>query len=190
MPVVITEGEFKTLALCRAAEHRSLNAPRFLALRSTGSLQLAWNDRQSCRSSRSRGGTSRAPYRTSSGSPGPAGRSSLLMTPMRSPRKRSALHAPHLRPHLRSRGSVVEFLEVGPQAGERASMTTLLTSAPDAVLDEIAHVDFAGCDLEAGPPSGHSEAEKRRRRTHSACTCQRHRCTAPCTRVVRRACVQ
>ena len=36
IPIVITEGEFKTLALCRLAEHRSPNLPRFLPIGVSG----------------------------------------------------------------------------------------------------------------------------------------------------------
>jgi hypothetical protein len=32
VPIAITEGEFKTIALCRAAEHRTPSRPRFLPL--------------------------------------------------------------------------------------------------------------------------------------------------------------
>jgi hypothetical protein len=47
VPAIITEGEFKTLALCRAAEHLAAGTavcgPRF-----TGRVQLARNDWESC----------------------------------------------------------------------------------------------------------------------------------------------
>src|SRR5436305_4598522 len=36
LPIMITEGEFKTLALCRMANHDSPNRPRFLPLGVSG----------------------------------------------------------------------------------------------------------------------------------------------------------
>jgi hypothetical protein len=36
LPIVITEGEFKTLALWRLADHRSPNSPRFLPIGVSG----------------------------------------------------------------------------------------------------------------------------------------------------------
>ena len=43
--MVITEGEFKTLALWRAANHGAASQPRFLPVGSLGCIQLAGNDR-------------------------------------------------------------------------------------------------------------------------------------------------
>ena len=142
LPVIITEGEFKTLALCRAAEHRSPQAPRFLAL----GLPGVYNWRGTIGKAAGPDGS-----RTDVKGPIPdldwiawSGRKVIIAYDSDVVAKeavrlaRSALAA-----HLRSRGAVVGFLEWDPKRGKGID-DHLADVGPDAVLDEIAHVDFAG----------------------------------------------
>jgi hypothetical protein len=142
VPVIITEGEFKTLALCRAAEHRSPQAPRFLAL----GLPGVYNWRGTIGKVAGPDGS-----RTDVKGPIPdldwitwSGRKVIIAYDTDVVAKeavrlaRSALAA-----HLRSRGAVVGFLEWDPKRGKGID-DHLADVGPDAVPDEIAHVDFAG----------------------------------------------
>jgi predicted P-loop ATPase len=142
VPVIITEGEFKTLALCRAAEHRSPHAPRFLAL----GLPGVYNWRGTIGKAAGPDGS-----RTDVKGPIPdldwitwSGRKVIIAYDSDVVAKeavrlaRSALAA-----HLRSRGALVGFLEWDPKRGKGID-DHLADVGPDAALDEIAHVDFAG----------------------------------------------
>jgi hypothetical protein len=141
-PIVITEGEFKTMALCRAAEQRSPNAPRFLAL----GLPGVYNWRGTIGKAAGPDGA-----RTDVKGPIPdlewitwSGRKVVVAYDSDAVAKeavrlaRSALAA-----HLQSRGAVVGFLEWDPTRGKGID-DHLADVGPDAVLDETARVDFAG----------------------------------------------
>ena len=140
LPLVITEGEFKTLALWRLAHHRSPNRPRFLPLGVSGIYNwrgtigktvgpdgsrldvkgaiadldwITWQDRRVC-----------IAYDADSAT------KDLVRI------ARSELAA-----HLRGRGAVVGFLEWDVAQGKGID-DHLAMVGPEAVLDEFAHVDF------------------------------------------------
>ena len=142
MPVVITEGEFKTLALWRLANHGSATQPRFLPLGVSGVYNwrgtigktvgpdgsrldvkgaipdldwIAWADRRVV-----------IAYDADA-----AAKDVVRIA-------RSELAA-----HLRGRGALVGFLEWEMARGKGID-DHLASVGPDAVLDEIAHVDFVG----------------------------------------------
>jgi hypothetical protein len=160
LPVVITEGEFKTLALWRAANHGGRSRPRFLPLGSLWRLQLAGNDWQS-----------RWPRRQPHGCKGShsdldwivwARRRVLIAYDADAITKelvriaRSALAA-----HLRGRDALVGFLEWDVAKGKGID-DHLAAVGPEMVLDEIAHVGFAGSAwkkdlLRSKPPMNRTE---------------------------------
>jgi predicted P-loop ATPase len=142
LPVVITEGEFKTLALWRLANHRSPSQPRFLPIgvsgvynwRGTigktvgpdGSRQdvkgpipdldwIVWQDRRVVIAYDS---------------------DAVTKEPVRAARSELAAH-------LRGRGAVVGFLEWDIGRGKGID-DHLASVGPEIVLDEFAHIDFAG----------------------------------------------
>ena len=141
IPIVITEGEFKTLALWRLANHPSTTGPRFLPVgvsgvynwRGTigktvgpdgsrldvkGAIQdldwIAWEGRRVV-----------IAYDADA----------VAKEPVRIARS-------DLAAHLRRRGAVVGFLEWDIARGKGID-DRLAIVGPEAVLDEIAHVDFA-----------------------------------------------
>ena len=142
LPVVITEGEFKTLALWRAAHHRASSRPRFLPLGVSG----VYNWRGTI-------GKTVGPDGSRMDVKGAipdldwivwAGRRVVIAYDADAVTKelvriaRSALAA-----HLRGRGALVGFLEWDIDRGKGID-DHLAAVGPDMVLDEIAHVDFAG----------------------------------------------
>ena len=160
LPIVITEGEFKTLALWRLADHRSPNMPRFLPIGVSGVYNwrgtigktagpdgsrldikgaipdldwIAWEDRRVL-----------IAYDADA----------VIKDLVRIARSELAAH-------LRSRGAVVGFLEWDIARGKGID-DHLASSGPETVLDEIAHVDFAGSAwkkdlLRAKPPMNTTE---------------------------------
>ena len=160
LPIVITEGEFKTLALWRLANHRASTKPEFLPVGVSGvynwrgtigktvgpdgsrldvkgaipDLQwIAWEDRRVV-----------IAYDADS----------VTKDLVRIARSELAAH-------LRRRGAVVGFLEWDVARGKGMD-DHLAIVGPETVLDEIAHVDFAGSVwkkdlLRAKPPMNATE---------------------------------
>lgn len=141
LPVVITEGEFKTLALWRAANHGSASRPRFLPLGVSG----VYNWRGTI-------GKTVGPDGSRMDIKGAipdldwiiwAGRRVVIAYDADAVTKelvriaRSVLGA-----HLRDRGALVRFLEWDVAKGKGVD-DHLAMVGPETVLDEIAHVDFA-----------------------------------------------
>jgi hypothetical protein len=141
LPVVITEGEFKTLSLWRAANHGSANQLRFLPVGVSG----VYNWRGTI-------GKTVGPNGCRMDLKGPipdldwivwAGRSVVIAYDADAVSKelvrvaRSVLAA-----HLRGRGALVGFLEWDVAKGKGVD-DHLAMVGPETVLDEIAHVDFA-----------------------------------------------
>ena len=142
LPVVITEGEFKTLALWRAANHGGRSRPRFLPLGVSG----VYNWRGTI-------GKTVSPDGSRMDVKGAipdldwivwAGRRVVIAYDADAVTKelvriaRSALAA-----HLRGRDALVGFLEWDIAKGKGID-DHLAAVGPEVVLDEIAHVDFAG----------------------------------------------
>jgi len=142
LPIAITAGEFKTLALWRAAHHRALSRPRFLPLGVSGIYN--WQGTI---------GKTIGPYGSRMDVKGAipdldwvawAGRPVVIAYDADAVTKelvriaRSALAA-----HLRGRGALVGFLEWNIERGKGID-DHLAAVGPDMVLDEIAHVDPAG----------------------------------------------
>ncbi|HZT69428.1 MAG TPA: VapE domain-containing protein [Terriglobia bacterium] len=160
LPIMITEGEFKTLALWRLANHRASAKPEFLPVGLSGVYNwrgtigktvgpdgsrldvkgaipdldwITWQDRRVV-----------IAYDTDS----------VTKDLVRIARS-------ELAGHLRSRGAVVGFLEWDVARGKGID-DHLAILGPEAVLDEIAHVDFAGSAwkkdlLRAKPPMNTTE---------------------------------
>ena len=141
LPVVITEGEFKTLALWRAANHGSASQPRFLPVGVSG----VYNWRGTI-------GKTVGPDGSRMDLKGTipdldwivwAGRKVVIAYDADAVTKelvriaRSVLGA-----HLRGRGALVGFLEWDVAKGKGVDDHLAMVSA-ETVLDEIAHVDFA-----------------------------------------------
>ena len=142
LPIVIAEGEFKTLALWRAAHHGASSRPRFLPLGVSG----VYNWRGTI-------GKTVGPDGSRMDVKGAipdldwlvwAGRRVVIAYDADAVTKelvriaRSALAA-----HLRGRGALVGFLEWDIDRGKGID-DHLAAVGPDIVLEEIAHVDFAG----------------------------------------------
>jgi len=160
IPIVITEGEFKTLALFRLAKYRSSSTPRFLPIGVSGVYNwrgtigktvgpdgsrldvkgaipdldwIAWEDRRVL-----------IAYDADS-----ATKDIVRIA-------RSELAA-----HLRGRGAKVGFLEWDVANGKGIDDHLAMVGA-EAVLDEIAHADFAGSGwkkdlIRAKPPMNTTE---------------------------------
>jgi hypothetical protein len=160
IPIVITEGEFKTLALSRLATDRSSSNPRFLPVGVSGVYNwrgtigktigpdgsrldvkgaipdldwIAWEDRRVL-----------IAYDADSG----------IKDLVRIARSELAAH-------MRGRGAIVGFLEWDLEKGKGID-DHLVIVGPGAVLDEIAHVDFAGFTwkrdlIRAKPPMNTTE---------------------------------
>src|SRR3954452_17084731 len=142
LPLVLTEGEFKTLALWRAANHGAPIRPRFLPVGVSG----VYNWRGTI-------GKTVGPDGTRMDVKGAipdfdwivwAGRRVVIAYDADAVSKelvriaRSALAA-----HLRGRDALVGFLEWHLAKGKGID-DHLAAVGPEMVLDEIAHVDFAG----------------------------------------------
>jgi len=172
LPIIITEGEFKTLALWRLGCHSGRDLPRFLPVGVSGVYNwrgtvgkttgpdgsrldvkgaipdldwVAWNERRVV-----------IAYDADA----------VTKDMVRIARSEFAAH-------LRGRGAIVGFLEWKASLGKGID-DHLAIVGPETVLDEIAHVDFGGSawkkDLLRGKPSINTTA-----RSHTARVSQRDR---------------
>ena len=142
LPIVITEGEFKTLALWRAANQGSASQPRFLPVGVSGVYNWRGTIGKSVGPDGSRVDVKGAipdlnwivwaSRRVVIAYDADAVSKDLVRI------ARSVLAA-----HLRGRGAVVGFLEWDIGKGKGID-DHLATVGSGTVLDEIAHVDFAG----------------------------------------------
>jgi predicted P-loop ATPase len=142
VPIVISEGEFKAIALCRAAEHRAPNTPRFLPI----GLPGVYNWRGTI-------GRAAGPDGSRTDVKGPipdldwitwSGRKVVIAYDSDVVAKESVrLARSALAAHLRGRGAIIGFLEWDPKRGKGID-DHLADIGPDAFVDEFAHVDFAG----------------------------------------------
>uniref|UniRef100_Q01RE0 DUF3854 domain-containing protein n=1 Tax=Solibacter usitatus (strain Ellin6076) TaxID=234267 RepID=Q01RE0_SOLUE len=128
LPVVITEGEFKTLALWRAAHHRALSRPRFLPLGVSGVYNWRGTIGKANASDGSRmdvkGAIHDLDWIVWAGRPVVIAYDADAVTKELVRVARSALAA-----HLRGRGALVGFLE-GISKGARGSTTILQPWVP------------------------------------------------------------
>ncbi len=140
-PVVITEGEFKTLALWRLAHHNPPNGPRFLALGVSGVYNWRGTVGKTVGPDGSRldvkGTISDLDWLVWQGRKVVIAYDADAVTKDLVRIARSELAA-----HLRGRGALVGFLEWDVAKGKGID-DHLAIVGPDVVLDEIAHVDFA-----------------------------------------------
>src|SRR5207244_3842233 len=141
-PIVVTEGEFKTLALWRAANHGSASRPRFLPVGVAGVYNWRGTIGKTAGPDGSRMDVKGAipdldwvawacrrvviTYDADA----------VTKEPVRIARSMLAAH-------LRGRGALVGFLEWDVARGKGID-DHLAAVGPDIVLDELAHVDFAG----------------------------------------------
>jgi len=160
VPIVVTEGEFKTLALWRLANHGPAGKPRFLPLGLSG----VYNWRGTIAKTTGPDGTRLDVKGVISDLDwvGWHGRKVVVAYDADAATKdlvriaRSELAA-----HLRSRGALVGFLEWDVTKGKGID-DHLAIVGPEAVIDEIAHVDFASSAwrrdlLRARPPMNNTE---------------------------------
>ncbi len=160
LPVVITEGEFKTLALWRLANHRTAGQPRFLPIGVSG----VYNWRGTI-------GKTTGPDGSRLDVKGPIpdlewiawnGRRVVIAYDADAVTKEMVRIArSELAAHLRSRGAIVGFLEWDANRGKGID-DHLAIVGPEMVLEEIAHVDFTGSSwkkdlLRSKPPMNHCE---------------------------------
>ena len=142
LPIVITEGEFKTLALWRLANYGAPNRPRFLPLGVAGVYNWRGTIGKTVGPDGSRldveGAIPDLDWITWEGrrvviayDADAVGKESVRMA-------RSELAA-----HLRGRAALVGFLEWDVAHGKGIDDHLVVVGA-EATLDEIAHVDFAG----------------------------------------------
>ena len=142
LPIVLTEGEFKTLALWRAANHGTPSRPRFLPVGVSG----VYNWRGTI-------GKTVGPDGSRLDVKGAipdldwlvwAGRRVVIAYDADAVTKESVRIARSmLAAHLRCRGAFVGFLEWNIARGKGID-DHLAAVGPDTVLEEIAQVDFAG----------------------------------------------
>jgi Domain of unknown function (DUF3854) len=142
LPIVITEGEFKTLALWRAAHHGNMDQPRFLSVGVAGIYNWRGTIGKTVGPDGGRMDVKGAipdldcitwtGCRVVIAYDGDAVTKELVRI------ARSALAA-----HLRTRGALVGFVEWDVARGKGID-DHLACVGPDVVLDEIAHDDFAG----------------------------------------------
>ena len=142
LPIVIAEGEFKTLALWRLASHGSPTQPRFLPLGISGVYNWRGTIGKTCGPDGSRLDVKGAipdldwiaweRRRVIIAYDADVVANDLVRI------ARSELAA-----HLRGRGALVAFLEWDVTRGKGID-DHLAMVGPEAVLDEIAHVDFGG----------------------------------------------
>ncbi len=160
LPLVMTEGEFKTLALWRLANHRSPAQPRFLPIGLSG----VYNWRGTI-------GKTTGPNGGRLDVKGPLpdlewiawnGRRVVIAYDADAITKEMVRMArSELASHLRSRGAIVGFLEWDPNRGKGID-DHLAMVGPEMVLEEIARVDFTGSSwkkdlLRSKPPMNHCE---------------------------------
>jgi predicted P-loop ATPase len=160
LPLVMTEGEFKTLALWRLANHRSPAQPRFLPIGLSG----VYNWRGTI-------GKTTGPNGGRLDVKGPIpdlewiawnGRRVVIAYDADAVTKEMVRIArSELASHLRSRGAIVGFLEWDADRGKGID-DHLAMVGPEMVLEEIARVDFTGSSwkkdlLRSKPPMNHCE---------------------------------
>jgi hypothetical protein len=160
LSIVITEGEFKTLALWRLANHRAASQPRFLPIGVSG----VYNWRGTI-------GKTTGPDGSRLDVKGPIpdldwiawnGRRIVIAYDADAVTKEMVRIArSELASHLRSRGAIVGFLEWDANRGKGID-DHLAIVGPEMVLEEIAHVDFTGSSwkkdlLRSKPPMNHCE---------------------------------
>ena len=160
LPIVMTEGEFKTLALWRLANHGSPSCPRFLPLGLSG----VYNWRGTIGKTVGPNGDrmdvkgaipdlDRITWR--------ARRVIIAYDADAVTKEVVRIARSELAAHLRGRGALVGFLEWDLGKGKGID-DHLAIAGPDVVLEEIAHVDFAGCSwrkdlLRSKPPMNTTE---------------------------------
>ena len=142
LPILITEGEFKTIALWRLAHHGTSTPPRFVPLGVSG----VYNWRGTI-------GKTVGPDGNRLDVKGPipdldwvtwAGRRVVIAYDADAVSKEIVRIArSELAAHLRGRGAWVGFLEWDAARGKGID-DHLAIVGPDAVLDAISHVDYAG----------------------------------------------
>jgi Domain of unknown function (DUF3854) len=160
IPIVIAEGEFKTLALWRLAHHRAPDRPRFLPVGVSG----VYNWRGTI-------GKTTGPDGSRLDVKGAIpdldwiawdGRRVVIAYDADAVTKEPVRIArSELAAHLRGRGAIVGFLEWGGTRGKGID-DHLASVGPEIVLDEIAHVDFTGSGwkrdlLRSKPPMNNCE---------------------------------
>jgi predicted P-loop ATPase len=142
LPVVITEGEFKTLALWRLANHGLRAQPRFLPLGISGVYNWRGTIGKTVGPDGSRldvkGAIPDLDWISWAGRRVIVAYDADLIAKDQVRIARSELAA-----HLRGRGALVGFLEWDVTRGKGID-DHLVAVGPETVLDEIAHVDFAG----------------------------------------------
>jgi hypothetical protein len=161
LPVLITEGEFKTLALWRLANHRAPDRPRFLPIGVSG----VYNWRGTI-------GKTIGPDGKRLDVNGAIpdldwiaweGRRVVIAYDADAVTKELVRIArSELGSHLRGRGSIVGFLEWEANRGKGID-DHLSCVGPEMVLDEISHVDFTGSGwkkdlLRSKPPMNNTKA--------------------------------
>jgi hypothetical protein len=142
LPLIITEGEFKTLALWRLANWNNVESPRFLAVGVSG----VYNWRGTI-------GKTNGPDGERLDVKGPIpdleriawkGRKVIIAYDADSSQKDLVRFArTELARHLRGRGSVVGFLEWDAKQGKGID-DHLALAGPERVLDELSRVTFTG----------------------------------------------
>jgi hypothetical protein len=141
LPIMITEGEFKTLALWRLANHGSPSLPRFLPLGVSGVYNWRGTIGKTVGPDGSRldvkGAIPDLDWVAWEGRRVVIAYDADAVTKDLVRIARSELAA-----HLRGRGALVGFLEWDVARGKGIDDHLALVG-PEAVLDEIAHVDFA-----------------------------------------------
>jgi hypothetical protein len=142
LPIVITEGEFKTLALWRAAHHRTPDRPRFLPVGVAGIYNWRGTIGKTVGPDGGRmdvkGAIPDLGWISWTGRRVVIAYDADVVTKELVRIARSTLAA-----HLRTRGALVGFLEWDVVKGKGID-DHLGCVGPDIVLDEIARVDFAG----------------------------------------------
>jgi len=159
-PVVVTEGEFKTIALWRLANHGSPAQPRFLPLGLSGVYNWRGTIGKTVGPDGSRldvkGTIPDLDWLAWHGRKVVIAYDTDIVTKDLVRIARSELAA-----HLRGRGALVGFLEWDVAKGKGID-DHLAIVGPEAVIDEIAHVDFASSAwrkdlLRARPPMNNTE---------------------------------
>ena len=159
-PVVITEGEFKTLALWRLANHSSPAGPRFLPLGLSGVYNWRGTIGKTVGPDGSRldvkGTIPDLDWLAWHGRKVVIAYDADVVTKDLVRIARSELAS-----HLRGRGALVGFVEWDLAKGKGIDDHVAVVG-PDAALDEIAHVDFASSAwrkdlLRAKPPMNNTE---------------------------------
>jgi predicted P-loop ATPase len=142
LPIVITEGEFKTLALWRLANHGSAAQPRFLPLGVSGVYNWRGTIGKTVGPDGSRldvkGAIPDLDWVAWEGRRAVIAYDADAVTKDLVRIARAELAA-----HLRCRGALVGFLEWDLARGKGIDDHLALVG-PETVLDEVVHVDFAG----------------------------------------------